>query len=98
MAGCSGGLGKGLYSNGAGSGAGHGGRGGSGIFNGRVCNGGHTYGDPDFPCELGSGAESPDKSYGNVTGGGMIGQYYCISLFCLFIIYYSKTGGQYSLK
>ncbi|XP_023635393.1 uncharacterized protein LOC17876163 [Capsella rubella] len=70
--GCSGGLGKGLYSNGAGSGAGHGGRGGSGIFNGRVCNGGHTYGDPDFPCELGSGAESPDKSYGNVTGGGMI--------------------------
>ncbi|XP_048596635.1 uncharacterized protein LOC106366837 isoform X1 [Brassica napus] len=70
--GCSGGLGKGLYSNGAGSGAGHGGRGGSGIFNGRVCNGGHTYGDPDFPCELGSGAESPDKSYGNVIGGGMI--------------------------
>ncbi|XP_010445772.1 PREDICTED: uncharacterized protein LOC104728503 [Camelina sativa] len=70
--GCSGGLGKGLYSNGAGSGAGHGGRGGSGIFNGRVCNGGHTYGDPDFPCELGSGAESPDKSYGDVTGGGMI--------------------------
>ncbi|KAG2302148.1 hypothetical protein Bca52824_030799 [Brassica carinata] len=70
--GCSGGLGKGLYSNGAGSGAGHGGRGGSGIFKGRVCNGGHTYGDPDFPCELGSGAESPDKSYGNVIGGGMI--------------------------
>ncbi|XP_013597890.1 uncharacterized protein LOC106410224 isoform X1 [Brassica napus] len=70
--GCSGGLGKGLYSNGAGSGAGHGGRGGSGIFNGRVCNGGHTYGDPDFPCELGSGAESPDNSYGNVIGGGMI--------------------------
>ena len=76
MTGCSGGLGKGLYSNGAGSGAGHGGRGGSGIFNGRVCNGGHTYGDPDFPCELGSGAESPDNSYGNVIGGGMIGQYY----------------------
>ncbi|XP_019095487.1 PREDICTED: uncharacterized protein LOC104763029 [Camelina sativa] len=70
--GCSGGLGKGLSSNGAGSGAGHGGRGGSGIFNGKVCNGGHTYGDPDFPCELGSGAESPDKSYGDVTGGGMI--------------------------
>ncbi|CAH2046122.1 unnamed protein product [Thlaspi arvense] len=70
--GCSGGLGKGLYSNGAGSGAGHGGRGGSGVFNGRVCNGGHTYGDPDFPCELGSGAESPDNSYGNVIGGGMI--------------------------
>ncbi|WZZ02138.1 hypothetical protein YC2023_074466 [Brassica napus] len=70
--GCSGGLGKGLYSNGAGSGAGHGGRGGSGIFNGRVCSGGHTYGDPDFPCELGSGAESPDNSYGNVIGGGMI--------------------------
>ncbi|CAA7026215.1 unnamed protein product [Microthlaspi erraticum] len=70
--GCSGGLGKGLYSNGAGCGAGHGGRGGSGLFNGRVCNGGHTYGDPDFPCELGSGAESPDKSYENVIGGGMI--------------------------
>ena len=41
-----------------------------------MCNGGHTYGDPDFPCELGSGAESPDNSYGNVIGGGMIGQYY----------------------
>ncbi|XP_010518683.1 PREDICTED: uncharacterized protein LOC104798344 isoform X2 [Tarenaya hassleriana] len=70
--GCSGGIGKGHYSNGAGSGAGHGGRGGSGFFNGRVCNGGHTYGDPDFPCELGSGAEGPDKSYRDVIGGGMI--------------------------
>ncbi|TQD76240.1 hypothetical protein C1H46_038219 [Malus baccata] len=69
---CSKGIGSGNYSNGAGSGAGHGGRGGSGYFNGRVCNGGNEYGNADLPCELGSGAEGPNLSYGNVVGGGMI--------------------------
>lgn len=73
MIGCSGGLGKGFYLNGVGSGVGYGGRGGSGIFNGRVCNGGYIYGDFDFFCELGSGVESLDNLYGNVIGGGMIG-------------------------
>ncbi|KAG8634220.1 uncharacterized protein LOC110604465 isoform X1 [Manihot esculenta] len=70
--GCSEGVGKGNYSNGAGSGAGHGGRGGSGYFNGIVSDGGNKYGDADLPCELGSGTEGPDQSYGNVVGGGMI--------------------------
>jgi hypothetical protein len=72
FSGCSDGIGKGNYSNGAGSGAGHGGRGGSGNFNGRVSNGGNKYGNADLPCELGSGTEGPDQSYGHV-GGGMIG-------------------------
>ncbi|XP_034932746.1 uncharacterized protein [Populus alba] len=70
--GCSGGIGKGNYSKGAGSGAGHGGRGGSGCFNGIVSNGGNKYGKADLPCELGSGTEGPNQSYGNVIGGGMI--------------------------
>ncbi|KAJ4846828.1 hypothetical protein Tsubulata_004625 [Turnera subulata] len=70
--GCSEGIGKGNYSNGAGSGAGHGGRGGSGYFNGIVSNGGNKYGNADLPCELGSGTEGPNSSYGNVVGGGMI--------------------------
>nr|XP_023923290.1 uncharacterized protein LOC112034708 isoform X2 [Quercus suber] len=70
--GCSGGIGKGNYSNGAGSGAGHGGRGGFGYFNGRVSTGGNKYGDADLPCELGSGTEGPDQLYGHVVGGGMI--------------------------
>ncbi|WCJ20729.1 hypothetical protein M5689_002944 [Euphorbia peplus] len=70
--GCSEGIGKGNYSNGAGSGAGHGGRGGSGYYNGIKSDGGNKYGDADLPCELGSGTEGPDQSYGNVIGGGMI--------------------------
>ncbi|PON48406.1 MraZ [Trema orientale] len=70
--GCSEGIGKGNYSNGAGSGAGHGGRGGSGYFNGRMSNGGNKYGNADLPCELGSGAEGPNHSFNNVVGGGMI--------------------------
>ncbi|XP_031253485.1 uncharacterized protein LOC116111450 [Pistacia vera] len=70
--GCSEGIGKGIYSNGAGGGAGHGGRGGSGFFNGRLINGGHEYGNADLPCELGSGTEGPNESYQHVNGGGMI--------------------------
>lgn len=73
LSGCSEGIGKGNYSNGAGSGAGHGGRGGSGYFNGRVGHGGGRYGNADFPCELGSGAEGPTAAFGHVAGGGMIG-------------------------
>lgn len=76
VSGCSRGIGKGIYVNGAGSGAGHGGPGGSGYFNGRLSNGGHEYGSADLPCELGSGTEGPDHSYGHVIGGGMIGAYF----------------------
>ncbi|CAN1845086.1 hypothetical protein LINPERHAP1_LOCUS37713 [Linum perenne] len=70
--GCSTGIGKGKYTNGAGSGAGHGGQGGSGYFNGILSDGGNVYGSADLPCELGSGTEGPDQSYGTVIGGGMI--------------------------
>ncbi|XP_012475770.1 uncharacterized protein LOC105791978 isoform X1 [Gossypium raimondii] len=70
--GCSKGIGKGNYLNGAGSGAGHGGRGGAGYFNGRVSSGGYQYGNADLPCELGSGTEGPSQSFGHVVGGGMI--------------------------
>lgn len=38
-----------------------------------MSDGGNKYGDADLPCELGSGTEGPDQSYGNVVGGGMIG-------------------------
>ncbi|MBA0796604.1 hypothetical protein Gohar_007363, partial [Gossypium harknessii] len=69
---CSKGIGKGNYLNGAGSGAGHGGRGGAGYFNGRVSSGGYQYGNADLPCELGSGTEGPSQSFGHVVGGGMI--------------------------
>lgn len=70
--GCRTGIGKGNYSNGAGGGAGHGGRGGSGLFHGRVSEGGDKYGSAELPCELGSGTEGPNESYGHVAGGGMI--------------------------
>ncbi|KAA8525945.1 hypothetical protein F0562_007955 [Nyssa sinensis] len=70
--GCRKGIGKGNYSNGAGGGAGHGGRGGSGFFKGRVSDGGNRYGNADLPCELGSGTEGPNESYGHAAGGGMI--------------------------
>ncbi|KAK4802153.1 hypothetical protein SAY86_000356 [Trapa natans] len=70
--GCSDGVGKGNYTNGAGSGAGHGGRGGTGYYNGMVCNGGLDYGSADLPCELGSGTQGPNQSYGHMVGGGMI--------------------------
>lgn len=70
--GCRKGVGKGNYSNGAGGGAGHGGRGGSGSYNGKVTNGGDTYGDAYLPCELGSGTEGPNDSTGNIAGGGII--------------------------
>ncbi|KAH9607077.1 hypothetical protein KSS87_005006 [Heliosperma pusillum] len=70
--GCKTGIGKGIYLKGAGAGAGHGGKGGSGMFNGTIIEGGSRYGDADLPCELGSGSEGPDDSYGHVAGGGMI--------------------------
>ncbi|XP_057449726.1 uncharacterized protein LOC130740994 isoform X1 [Lotus japonicus] len=70
--GCTEGIGKGNFLNGAGGGAGHGGRGGSGYFNGRMSIGGDEYGNAILPCELGSGTKGPNESYGHVVGGGMI--------------------------
>ncbi|CAI0388569.1 unnamed protein product [Linum tenue] len=70
--GCSTGIGKGEYINRAGSGAGHGGQGGSGYYNGILIDGGNAYGNADLPCELGSGTEGPNQSYRNIIGGGMI--------------------------
>ncbi|XLT01381.1 hypothetical protein HN51_050732 [Arachis hypogaea] len=52
-AGCTEGIGKENFLNGAGGGAGHGGRGGSGYFNGRVSIGGDEYGNAIFPCRGG---------------------------------------------
>lgn len=74
LSGCRNGIGKGNYLNGASGGAGHGGRGGSGVYNGRMSGGGDAYGNPNLPCELGSGSEGPHASYGHVAGGGMIGE------------------------
>lgn len=70
--GCNGGIGKGNFSSGASSGAGHGGKGGAGYFNGMVCSGGTDYGNADLPCELGSGTEGPNQTYGQTVGGGII--------------------------
>ncbi|KAK6129455.1 hypothetical protein DH2020_036804 [Rehmannia glutinosa] len=70
--GCRSGVGRGNYSNGVGAGAGHGGRGGSGFFNGILSEGGQRYGNADLPCELGSGTEGSNLSDGYVAGGGMI--------------------------
>lgn len=64
----------GRFLKGAGSGAGHGGKGGSGMFNGTISEGGSRYGNANLPCELGSGSEGPNESYGHVAGGGMIGK------------------------
>lgn len=78
-AGCRKGIGKGNFLNGAGSGAGHGGKGGSGMFNGSLSEGGGIYGNANLPCELGSGSEGLNESYGHVAGGGMIGKYISIN-------------------
>jgi hypothetical protein len=70
------GIGRGTFLKyGAGGGAGHGGQGGVGIYNGMISEGGQQYGNSYLPCELGSGSgsvESADHS----TGGGLIGLYY----------------------
>ncbi|XP_010919832.1 uncharacterized protein [Elaeis guineensis] len=71
--GCKEGIGKGKFLKyGAGGGAGHGGKGGSGFYNGMLVEGGQEYGDADLPCELGSGSGGSSESVDNVAGGGMI--------------------------
>ncbi|EEF48140.1 conserved hypothetical protein [Ricinus communis] len=70
--GCTGGLGRGkLSENGLGSGAGHGGMGGAGYYNGTIIDGGVAYGDAGLPCELGSGSGNGTVA-GSTAGGGII--------------------------
>ena len=73
-----GGMGRGkVLSSGLGSGGGHGGKGGAGCYNGSCIEGGITYGDPNLPCELGSG--SGNESFtGSTAGGGIIGELDCM--------------------
>ncbi|KAI3915295.1 hypothetical protein MKX01_035554 [Papaver californicum] len=68
--GCTGGLGRGTVQDGVGGGGGHGGKGGDGYADGTLSSGGGTYGNPDLPCELGSG--SGNDKYGSTAGGGII--------------------------
>lgn len=73
--GCTGGVGQGkVLSNGLGSGAGHGGGGGYGYYNGSCIGGGITYGDPNLPCELGSGSGNSSLA-GSTSGGGVLGKF-----------------------
>ncbi|XP_020097904.1 uncharacterized protein LOC109716759 [Ananas comosus] len=70
--GCKGGIGRGsMLSSGLGGGGGHGGKGGDGFFNGSRVEGGLTYGNPDLPCELGSGSGN-DSINTSTAGGGII--------------------------
>ncbi|KAA0061509.1 uncharacterized protein E6C27_scaffold41G00700 [Cucumis melo var. makuwa] len=70
--GCTGGVGRGrIFANGLGAGGGHGGKGGDGYYNGTFINGGVAYGDPDLPCELGSGSGDGSLA-GETAGGGII--------------------------
>ncbi|XP_062225242.1 uncharacterized protein LOC133923944 isoform X3 [Phragmites australis] len=73
LIGCKEGIGKGKFLKyGAGGGAGHGGRGGTGIYNGMRSDGGLEYGNADLPCELGSGTGGSVVSADNTAGGGLI--------------------------
>ncbi|KAL0726439.1 hypothetical protein Bca4012_022532 [Brassica carinata] len=70
--GCKGGVGTGRFlRSGIGSGGGHGGKGGSGCYNHTCIEGGDSYGNPDLPCELGSGS-GDEESSDSVAGGGII--------------------------
>lgn len=74
FSGCTGGVGRGhVLSNGIGSGGGHGGKGGAGCHDGHCVEGGITYGNADWPCELGSGS-GDESSAGSTAGGGVIGK------------------------
>ncbi|XP_015885471.3 uncharacterized protein LOC107420918 isoform X1 [Ziziphus jujuba] len=69
--GCTGGVGRGNILSNISSGAGHGGKGGDGCFNGSCVEGGISYGNADLPCELGSGTGN-DTSGDSTAGGGII--------------------------
>ncbi|WCJ29541.1 hypothetical protein M5689_011168 [Euphorbia peplus] len=70
--GCIGGVGRGdVLENGIGSGGGHGGKGGLGCYNDTCVDGGISYGNPELPCELGSGSGN-ETSDDSTAGGGTI--------------------------
>ncbi|KAM7257442.1 hypothetical protein ACFE04_013183 [Oxalis oulophora] len=70
--GCVGGVGKGkVLDSGVGGGGGHGGKGGYGFYDGNSVEGGIAYGNPNLPCELGSGS-GDDSLAGSTAGGGII--------------------------
>lgn len=72
--GCIGGVGRGEFlDNGIGSGAGHGGKGGLGCYNDSCVQGGISFGNPELPCELGSGSGNESSTDSNA-GGGVIGK------------------------
>ncbi|CAA6666999.1 unnamed protein product [Spirodela intermedia] len=65
-----GGVGEGKFLRyGAGGGAGHGGKGGSGFYNRTLVEGGRSYGDANLPCELGSGSGGSNEVPTHVAGG-----------------------------
>lgn len=67
-------MGRGqVLSNGIGGGAGHGGKGGAGCYNGSRIEGGISYGSAELPCELGSGS-GDESSVVSTAGGGIIGE------------------------
>lgn len=83
-AGCTGGVGRGrIFANGLGAGGGHGGKGGDGYYNGTFIDGGAVYGDPDLPCELGSGSGNGSLA-GETAGGGIIGKIVILVLYIFF--------------
>lgn len=92
-AGCTGGVGRGrFFSNGLGAGGGHGGRGGDGYYNGTFIDGGVAYGDPDLPCELGSGSGNGSLA-GETAGGGIIGKIAILVIY-IFMLYINNITSQ----
>jgi hypothetical protein len=89
LIGCKEGIGKGEFLKyGAGGGAGHGGRGGVGIYNGLKGVGGQVYGDADLPCQLGSGSGSSAVPAANTAGGGLIGMRYSFKSMSYCLVHY----------
>ena len=87
LIGCKEGIGKGTFLKyGAGGGAGHGGRGGVGIYNGMKSDGGLAYGNADLPCELGSGSGGSAVSADSTAGGGLIGWYHLTLSFEVYVL------------
>ena len=80
-------MGRGrIFANGLGAGGGHGGKGGDGYYNGTFINGGVAYGDPNLPCELGSGNGNGSLA-SETAGGGIIGKLWFFLSFSGFVYY-----------
>lgn len=92
-----------LFSNGLGSGGGHGGKGGEGYYNGNYIGGGIAYGNANLPCELGSGSGN-DSLPGATAGGGVIGALsnmvnyvYILSVFLYFVFLFRQESASASI-